>query len=77
MKEIDKIRSMSVEELASFLTIYGITSEMDEDAEGNYYSYETGCWYTPYGEFPGWYSKEDVIQAVTIHLTSEEKILDN
>lgn len=67
MKLIDKIRAMSVEELADFLIISGETTDSDENDEGVMYEYSVSCWLTPWGIYPEWWSREDV-KAVVIDI---------
>ena len=69
---IDKIRQMSVEELAKFLIVEGEESDWDEDGNGDIYTYTMPCYYTPFGSFPHWYSEEEAAEEVIKHLLSEE-----
>lgn len=65
MNLYDKIKQMSVEKLANLLVIDGETIDSDENEFGEFYDYVEPCWYTPFGKYPGWHSKEDVVYDVT------------
>ena len=73
MRMIDKIRAMSVEELAKFLIILGSGTDVDYDWDENAIEVPTTVWYTPFGEFDGYLDEEDVIEDVTRYLLSEEE----
>lgn len=60
MNLYDKIKQMSVNEVADLLIIDGETIDSDENEFGEFYDYVEPCWYTPFGKYPGWYSREDV-----------------
>lgn len=69
---INKIRAMSVEELAKFLMIYGEATDYDYDYDENIYEYSVGCWYTPFGQYPDYWSEEDVLQETIKNLLKED-----
>lgn len=60
MTNYEKIKNMSVEELADFLIIPGEITEVDEDIDGNTYTYTDYCYYTPIETFPRWFTEVDV-----------------
>ena len=70
MRTIDKIRAMSVEELAEFLVVLGSGTDIDYDWDENAIEVPTTVWY---GEFDGYLDKEDVVEEVIRYLLSEEK----
>ena len=68
---IDKIRQMSTEELAELLIIEGEETDEYEDDDGGMSSYSVSCWYTPWGKYPHWWSRDDV-REVTVELLVSE-----
>ena len=64
MRLIDKIRAMSVEELADFLITLSKTVYYDEDDE---WEYVVSSWVTPWDTYPGWWSRDDV-KAVVVDI---------
>ena len=72
-KMIDKIRQMSVEEMAEFLVVLGSGTDIDYDWDENAIEVPTTVWYTPFGEFDGYLDEEDVVKEVIRYLLSEEK----
>ena len=61
MNMIDRIRTMTIEELAKFLIIKGVEEDEDESYDGSLEVYTTPCYYTPFGVYSGWMHMEDVI----------------
>ena len=70
MRLIDKIRSMSPDQLADFLIIKGETTYDDENEDGRLVSYSEDCWITPWGEYPHWWNYLDVKESVIEKLMS-------
>ena len=64
MTNIDKIKKMDEDELAEMLIYEGETEEIDYDWDDSPYTYTVSCWYTPIGEFPHWFSREDVKEEI-------------
>ena len=66
-----KIRNMPLEELAKFLVCMGEKTDSDEDFSGHTYEYAMPWYYTPFGEYPGWWSEEDVVEETIEQLRKE------
>lgn len=71
MTWLEKIRNMSGEELASFLIVSGETIDVDYDEDDCVKEVPTSVWYTPFRTFPGWYSREEVVEKVCAFLGME------
>ena len=76
-KMIDKIRQMSIEEMANFLIIEGEITDEDEAYDGSMKTYSESCYYTPFGVIPGWKHREDVVEEVIENLLAEDSTNEN
>ena len=77
MNMIDRIRTMTIEELAKFLIIKGVEEDEDESYDGSLEVYTTTCYYTPFGVYSGWMHMEDVMEDVIDILMAEERPHEN
>ena len=72
MKKIDKIRLMSIEDLAKFLICESIEEDVDYDYDEEAYITTNMCYVTPFCTYPHWYDYDDVLED-TIAKLKEEK----
>lgn len=71
MTNYEKIKNMSVEELAELLIIPGEVTEIDYDYDDNEYTRIDYCYYTPIETFPHWLTETDVKEEIVEWLNTE------
>ena len=72
MKTIDKIRLMSIEDLAKFLICESIEEDVDYDYDEEAYITTHTCYVTPFCSYPYWYDYDDVLEDTIARLKEKE-----
>lgn len=69
--EYERIRSMSIEELAKFLIVESTEEDVDYDWDENAYMVTHSCYATPFDSYPYYWSYEDVLEDTIKQLKGE------
>ena len=77
MNNFNKIKNMTIEQMAEFLISSCETIETDYDYDDNIIERPVSYWHTPYKDFPDWYNREEVVEEVINWLLSEDKTEDD
>lgn len=72
MTVYDKIQKMSIEKLAEFLIMNSIEEDVCYDLDENAYTVNYYCYATPFGQYPTYWSYDDVKEDTIKILMSDE-----